>query len=213
MSDYQMYIPVVNRFDLLDKAVESAKDLWENLTIIDNSPNGLDHPYPDPIKVFRPCVPLFFSQTMNLMTSLTNKAGASIILWMHSDAEAQHGSCLKLLELARQYTAEGRKWGTLWTNYDSMAAINVHALDDIGGWDTIIIQYFSDNDTYRRMKLAGWECIDTGLPVNHNPSQTIKSDPELNFINGVTFPLAKAYYIRKHGGEPGHETFTTPFGR
>jgi hypothetical protein len=213
MSDYQMYIPFVNRVDLLDKAVASAKDLWEELTIIDNSPTGLEHPYPDPIKIFRPCVPLTFSQTMNLMTALTKKAGASIILWMHSDAAAEDGVCLKLLELARQYTAEGRKWGCLWTAYDAFSALNVPALDDIGGWDTVLPWYYSDTSTYYAMKMKGWECIDTGLPVKHTPSQTIKSDPELNFLNSVTFPLYGWYYQERWGGQPGHERFKTPFNR
>jgi len=213
MTDYQMFIPVVNRFDLLDKAVESARDLWDNLTIIDNSPDGLAHPYPDPITVCRPCVPLTFSQSMNLMTKLTKQAGGSIVLWMHSDAAAEDGVCLSLLEQAREYTATGRKWGCLWTAYDAFSALNIAALDDIGGWDTNLPWYYADTSIYYCMKARGWECIDTGLKVDHAPSRTINADPRLLFIHHITFPLSGLYYIAKHGGEPGHEKFQFPFNR
>jgi hypothetical protein len=53
--------------------------------------------------------------------------------------------------------------------------------------------------------------VESGLPVKHEPSQTIKSNPFLNHVNGITFPIYARYYNEKWGGEPGHETFDTPF--
>lgn len=89
----------------------------------------------------------------------------------------------------------------------------MEAFEAIGGWDTNLPWYYSDNDAYRRLKLAGWECIDTGLKVEHKASSTINSDSELNFLNSITFPLYGAYYARKWGGSPGNEIYTTPFNR
>ena len=212
MSDYIMFIPYVNRIDLLRKAIESASDVRDHLVIIDNSKDGLDgeHGWPT---IIRPLVPLTFSQSMNAMLKLAKERGASICVWMHSDAEAEPGVVMELITRARQYMAEGRKWGVLWTAYDALSAMNVEAFEDIGGWDVILTQYYSDNDAYYRLKLSGWECIDTGLKVKHTPSSTINSDPLLHFLNGVTFPLYGYYYQQKFGGEPGHEKYNIPFAR
>jgi hypothetical protein len=219
VNDYCMWIPVVNRFDLLHKAVSSAKDLWDGLTVIDNSSsatNGSQETLPRfgiRPAVFKPCVPLSCSQTFNYMMKETRKRGASICIWMHSDAEAEEGSCLKLLEMARQLNAERKKWGMIFTNYDALSAINNDILDIVGEWDTVLPQYFCDNDLQRRIRLAGYETVESHLPVKHEPSQTLKSDPYRQIINNVTFPLYQHYYTMKWGGSPGNETFLTPFNK
>ena len=211
MSDFKMLIPYVNRPDLLAKAVLSAQDLASQLAIIDNSVNGLhgDTGWP---AVIRPQYPLTCSQTFNFIMQLTREMGANICIWMHNDAEAGPGVCLELLNRAREYNAEGRKWGILWTYYDTLSAINTDLLDVVGEWDENLPQYFTDNDYYRRVKLAGWECIDTMLTdVKHVGSQTINSDPALKAENNRTFLMYRDYYIRKWGGEPDRETFLKPF--
>lgn len=212
MKDFRAFIPFVNRPDLLHRAVLSCKDIWEDLMIIHNSDVQLTV---TGMQNYRPIVPLSFSQTMNCILKMTKNTGPgrNICLFMHSDAEAAPGVCLNLLEEARRLTAEKKRWGVLWTAYDALAAFNVEAFDDIGGWDTNIPWYASDDDAYHRLRLAGWDCIDTGLEVKHEPSQTIKSDANLNFINSITFPLTLKYYEEKWGGRPGDEKFLTPFDR
>jgi hypothetical protein len=212
MTDYRAYIFHVNREDLLQKAVASARDLWKELTVVDNSTNGLEVPIPY-VHVLRPTVPLTAIQSINFAMMNTRTQGAKIAIWMHSDAEAHPGSCLALVEYARRMNVEGRKWGTLFTNYDALAALNTELIDTVGLWDTTFHSYFGDNDYYRRIRLAGYECIDTGIPVYHTASQTINSDPELRFRNSITFPLYQAYYVAKYGGSPGNETYSTPFNR
>jgi hypothetical protein len=212
MTDYRAYIFHVNREDLLQKAVASARDLWKELTVVDNSANGLEAPIPY-VHVLRPTVPLTAIQSINFAMVNTRAQGAKIAIWMHSDAEAHPGSCLALVEYARRMNTEGRKWGTLFTNYDALAALNTDLIDTVGLWDTTFHSYFGDNDYYRRIRLAGYECIDTGIPVYHTASQTINSDPELRFRNSITFPLYQAYYVAKYGGSPGSETYLTPFNR
>ena len=209
MTDYSAYIPVVNRFDLLDDAVKNSAFVHDNLTIIDNSPNGLDHPYA--VKVFRPEVPFTFSQSMNYEFRDTLRQGKKFCLHMHSDSVVPKGAINALLDHARLIDESGRKWGVIYTLYDIMAVYNPVAALAIGGYDTILPAYFSDNDYYYRLKLAGWELLETGIEVGHIGSQTINSDPKLKFLNGVTFPLYRHYYIQKWGGEPGHEEFTRPF--
>jgi hypothetical protein len=97
------------------------------------------------------------------------------------------------------------------TNYDALAAFNTAAFREVGGWDVHLPWYFADNSMYRKLRLAGYELIESNLPVKHEPSQTIKSDPFLNHINGITFPIYAEYYRQCWGGSPGNETFTVPF--
>lgn len=212
MSDYAAFIPFVNRRDLLEKAIASAVDLKENLRIIDNSKSGL-HGDPGWPPIIRPSVPMTFSQTLNFMLGLTKDKGKTICIWMHSDASAHPGSCLKLLELARRYTAENRKWGVLFTNYDALSAMSVEAFEKIGGWDEMFEWYASDCDAYYRLKLAGYGCINTSLPVDHSPSQTLNSDPEIRAQVEGMYHHRNRCYTEKWGGEPGHERYTTPFNR
>jgi len=95
-----------------------------------------------------------------------------------------------------EYEAAGRKWGVVFTNYDALLAMNTAVIDDVGLWDWALIWYESDIDWYYRVKLAGYEIIDTGIHVEHDYSMTIKSDPEINFINSIVHPLATEYFKR-----------------
>ena len=222
VSEFFVYMRVENRPDLLKRAVHSIPEFWNLLTIVDNSDveyripdgrliTGICDGLPVGITVMRPPVPLTFTQSHNWFYQDAKQRGAKFILWMHTDAEALDGGHLRLLELARKYTAEGRKWGLIWTNYDSLCALNLDMIADVGGYDTVFPKYFCDNDHTRRMRLAGWETIDSGIATMHIGSQTIKSDPVLNFLNAQTFDLYRDYYVKKWGGEPDHEKYTVPF--
>ena len=211
MTDYRAFIALVNREDLLRRAVESSYDVLPELTVIDNSPHGITF---DPgCKVFRAPMPIQFSHSMNYAMLETRRQGAHICLWMHCDAWAPEGAYLKLIEAIHGYEAEGRKWGVVFTNYDALVAINTALIDDVGLWDNNIPWYFSDNDFYRRVRLGGYETIDTGIEVHHDYSQTLKSDPEVSFLNSILFPMYQQFYRAKWGWVDGKETFDRPFNR
>lgn len=211
MSDYKAFIFHVNREDLTKKAVDSVEDIWANLTVVDNSDYGLSIDLGVP--VLRPPVPLTAVQSINLALISTKRSGASICLWMHNDAEAHVGSALALVSYARRMNLESRRWGVLFTNYDALSATNVRVIEELGLWDDYFRSYYGDNDFYRRVELAGFERINTDIPVDHVGSQTINSDEQWKFMNSMTFPIYGAYYERKWGGSPGRETFTQPFNR
>jgi hypothetical protein len=148
---------------------------------------------------------------MNFMLQDAKRRGCKFYFFLHSDGEVHPGFALKMLELARAQTG---KWGVIFSLYDVFAAYNVDLLEGIGLWDNNLPWYFADNDYYRRLKLAGFSVIEAGGEgVNHEASSTIKSDPNLNFLNGVTFPLYAHYYACKWGGSPGHEAFLRPFNQ
>lgn len=150
---------------------------------------------------------------MNWMLADALAKKVDFILHFHSDAFSTNPEAVsQLLAKVREYRDSGRRWACAWTFYDILWAINPRAISNVGGWDIEFTSYFTDNDMRRRLGLAGWECIDTHIEgVNHEGSATINSDPQLRYLNGVTFPLRKEYYIKKWGGEPGAERFYKPF--
>lgn len=214
---YILGIPFVNRPDLLRLAVNSVQCMWPHAFILDNSEDGeiKRHESEWPVAVRRATagLTLSFSESMNVIQVAAQSAGCNAYFFMHNDAEAHPETAEKLLRFVEETLVSGRKWGMVFTHYDTLAALNVEAVAQVGPWDVTLPQYFADNDYYRRLRLAGYESIDTGLPVTHHngASATLKSDPKRALLNHVTFPLYGAYYRAKWGGGPGHESFQRPF--
>lgn len=205
-------IPFVNREDLLRRAVNSVSAMWPHTVIVDNSDVGLD-PSAWPVEILASHVPLSFSQTMNLLQRLAKTRSCDVLCYMHNDAEACAGTAEQFLLTLEQAHASRPRWGVAFTHYDTLAAVNMKMVAEVGAWDTTLPQYFADNDYYRRIRLAGWEVIDTGLPVIHveGGSRTINNDSQRILANSVTFPLYERYYAAKWGGPPGRESYERPF--
>jgi hypothetical protein len=210
-----LFIPYLNRPDLLERAVRSAVCNGVEINIINNS-NGASIGIPGVDFIQRrPPVPLTFTQTQNWFLEIASADAdyEEFYFFMHSDAEAGAGTVQKLVEIARRLIKEGRKWGVIFTAYDSLAVFNRDAFREVRGWDTLIEWYASDCDMYRRIKLAGYELVESNLPVKHEPSQTLNADPEIKRRVDLMFPFREYYYQEKWGGSPGKERFTTPFNR
>lgn len=214
MADFAAYVFYVNRPELLLRSVSAFPELREHLTVIDNSESSDAARVLDEVRWLIPPVALTYSQSMRWMLRDAVNRGVDFIIHFHSDAFSTNPDAIQeLLTAVRQYKAEGRRWACAWTFYDILWVINPKAMLDIGGWDTEFTDYFTDQDVRRRLDLAGWECIDTHIQgIGHEGSATIRSDPKRQFLNQATFPLRRAYYISKHGGEPGSETHAYPFG-
>jgi hypothetical protein len=210
MRAIPVFIPVVNRVDLLEKAIASVPNnsLTEPI-VLNNTGGDLDiH-----CKGITPSVPLTASQTLNLMQKIAKMAQSPFYFFMHNDAEAEPGTVERLYEMAYRKHSQRAKWGVIFTFYDTLAAYNTEAFDAVGKWDTNLPQYYTDNDMYRRLKIAGYELAESGLTVKHVGSQTINSDPLRKRINDITFPIYTRYYAEKWGGPPGNETFLRPWNQ
>jgi GT2 family glycosyltransferase len=205
-------IPVVSRTDLLIRALQSVRPLWPHTLVIDNSESGLA-PEAWPVPILRPPVPLTFAQTMNLLSRFAVERECDAMLFMHDDAEAVRDTAERLVAIVDEAVTVERRWGVAFTRYDCLAALSTRMIREVGEWDTVLPQYFSDCDYYRRVRLAGFELIETGLPVVHvdQGSNTLRSDPRREFLNRVTMPLYAMYYSSKWGGRPGQEKFALPF--
>ncbi len=209
MSAIPVFIPVVNRIDLLRKAVDSVPRRATTAPVVIDNTGGefLDVSCEKVI----PSVPLTASQTLNLMQAIAIDRKVPFYFFMHNDTEAGPETVEKLYEMAMHKCSTDPKWGVIFTLYDTLAAYHTAAFDAVGPWDTNLPQYFTDNDMYRRLRLAGYELSESNLPVTHVGSQTIHSDPIRKLVNDITFPIYTRYYAAKWGGGPDRETFERPF--
>ena len=216
MNDYAIFVPVVNRFDLLDEAVASTGDY--PITIIDNSDGALGKRYDDPrIEIYVPPVPLHFTQTHNLEFKMAKEKGAKYLVHLHSDAKFPPEKILDIVEKARQADADGRKWLVGFTLYEILAIYNIESALALGGYDWLICNfYFADNLLWRKAKLLGYERLEFGgQDVLHNGggSVTLNNNDKWKVRNGYTFPLAQILYRQVWGGDPDRETYEFPFNQ
>jgi hypothetical protein len=208
----------VNRVDLLVKAVNSIPSLWKNAVIIDNSPNmslaeaaGLQNSVP----IYAPPFPFTLTQTMNFLHRIAAELNCDSVLFMHNDAEAQAGTPENFMAVLNHLQKYDIRWGAIFTNHHTIVAYNMAAVRQVGPWDTVFPHYLADHDYHRRLKLAGYALVDSGLPVHHHNggSNTINSDVHLKEMNDLTFPLYEAYYHSKWGGKVGEEYYPLLFNQ
>lgn len=209
MSAIPVFIPYVNRPDLLGNSIASIpRRLITRTFVINNS--GKDMSRIVGADALTPPVPLTFAQTQNYMLYLARGWDVPFYLFMHSDAEAGPETIEKLYKMAMHECSQ-RQWGAIFTAYDALAAFNTAAFQAIGGWDTALEWYASDADAYRRLRLAGYPTLESNLPVTHEPSQTLNSDPMIRLRVDVMFEARRKWYVEKWGGDIGAETFEKPF--
>ena len=205
---YLHFIPYVNGFDLLTKAVLSVNELWPRTIIIDNrndeslpNPNDPSCPWYKRVAVIKPIVSLNTAQTMNMMWRIAVEQECSFFTWMHNDGEALDGAGGKLIKFVEELT---EPWGIVYTNYDVLAAYNVEAINLVGGWDALRFPYyFLDNDIAKAVESVGFPTLNSGLGdlVKHNngASNTIHSDPVRNEVNRMTFSVCDQMFRKKWG--------------
>jgi predicted O-methyltransferase YrrM len=210
VGDHLLFIPVVNRLDLLQEAVESIPPAVRAVVV--DQTNGLG----DQIKALLPGhvgyvkTPkrLLFSEVQNAMLHAASLLGVKTLMFMHSDGKCDPTVVEKLVHAS----SDESDWGVIFTNYDVLCAFNVRGLlDRVGFWDETFEWYASDCDFYRRIVLSGLRIVETGLPVDHRPSSTINSDPsEMVRVNAAADKRVN-HYRHKWGGRPGHERNKIPY--
>lgn len=203
---------VVNRTDLLRRAVESVRPLWPIALIIDNSPLGNVASEEWPVPVVRPSVPLSVAQSMNFLTRLAAERGCSAFGYQHNDAEVHGDGANHLLEIVNR--TGDKRWASILTNYDVFSAYNMAAVQDVGPWDTDfpMADYRIDVDWFYRARTRGWEILQAeGIEVTHHLSQTCASDPARMRRKALLEPFNDLHYRHKWGGTSHEEAFVTPF--
>lgn len=214
-SLFSINISYVGGPDYLKRAIESVGDYKDNLVVLDSRESealsyaevGLNYD-----QVVRPLIPLSHTQSHNWFRAQAIMYNRPFYMVMHNDAEASDEVIEKLMDRAAEIA--DKPWAVLFTNYDALAVYNTRAAVAAGPWDwKLFPSYYSDNDYYRRLKIAGFYLEDTGLPVKHVGSHIInKVDKRAKYLNHMLLSgFAREAYIRKWGGPPGEETYTKEF--
>lgn len=194
------------------KALTTAKMVSSHVLIMDNSEGGLQLEGSE-VEVLRYRVPYTFSQSQNWARSYAIEHGCTHYYYLHTDCEAPEQSCVKLRREVDRLLELGARWGSVWTNYDTLCAYSVECMKVIGEWDISFPSYFVDNDYYRRMKLANYPVVDLGVVTHHVGSASMKSDPRIELLVASSFTLYEELYARKWGGKVGEETYLVPYNR
>jgi GT2 family glycosyltransferase len=206
-------VPTFNRYDLLQKCVDSAfagTVKPDAIVVVDN---GLALADDDPrVDLYTPPLNLGVAATWNWF--IKNVPEYRIIV--NDDIEFHADTIEKIVEKLREgYDFVRMPDGKV--NCFSCFGIADTAVEKIGYFDENIsprYAYYEDNDYMRRMMLAK---VSVGVAITtafHGGSQTLKKfNPLETSEHWRKFELAKANYIRKWGGEPNHEIFNTPYNR
>lgn len=134
------------------------------------------------------------------------------VIVVGSDTEMEAGFLEKFLE---DYEANNYDFATVeapigWNCW----VMNRNCYNTVGTFDNNLFPaYYEDNDYQRRVVLSGLSygtCGNLG-DISHYGSATIQLDNNKRLANDVTFMMNKEYFIKKWGGLPGQETYTTPF--
>ena len=218
MTKKFIFIPFVNNFYLLEKAINSVPDnLFDEYFIFNNSENKI------PIdtkhfKVIDKFGRLTFKETQNAMREFAIINNYDYYCFMHNDGEIVDDTTERLIQMADEYILNNKKWSVIFTNYDVFCAYSTECVNKIGKWGDNLWPkeqqsgYYLDNDYYRRMKLSGYEVLQlSNANVLHNePSNTIKRGKEKAMWDAQSKKIIN-YYSKKWGGEPGKEIYKIPW--
>lgn len=213
-------IPVLNRYDTLAKAVESAfagSRKPDGLLIVDNG-GKLDIDayarYTPIYNVVEPGTNIGCARSWNAFYKLTGTEWQPLIT--NDDVEF-YPDTIGVLErdiLLHPFVYPGsvNKEGNVMNAF-SMFMLRRNIFAEIGEFDeTFWPAYFEDNDYALRLTRKGYTLHASDCSYGHVGSATRASllPGELDQHHHY-FRVARSWYKRKWGGLPGSEVFTTPY--
>lgn len=189
-------IPILNRYDLLEKSIASIDFPVKEILVLDNG-DGIDKElsseFVEKIRVLRLPSNLGLSASWNLGFKLYPHEK----FWIISSADTVFNSG----NLEKLYNMSAENKFILSSAGYGFFSIGEDILRKTGLFDEYFYPiYFEDNDYDDRMKLAGLEnnIINADIVVNDNGgSQTIKSSEKFTNANDRTFLENEKYYKNK----------------
>jgi GT2 family glycosyltransferase len=186
-----LIVPVLNRYDLLQRMLDSVDIPVDHLLVIDNG-LGADLRFSDKFKkatVLQMPANLGVSGSWNLGIKSFPYAERWFIA--SNDVIFQPGALAKLSEARRDeitLTGEAPHW--------QVFALGDEAVNDIGLFDeSLFPAYFEDNDYMRRAEFVGVNIRRLDINVKHDNSSTIKAGYEQK--NAKTFFANQRYFESK----------------
>jgi GT2 family glycosyltransferase len=194
-----LIVPVLNRYDLLDRMVSSIDYPVGHLLIIDNGAS-------DVLEDMTVDVPACVEHTTYLPMPANLGVAASWNLGMKSfpyadrwffasnDVQFQPGALQGLSEArSDEITLSGAfpYWQAFSLGYEAVKRVGL--FDECGFFPA----YFEDTDYLRRANHLGVPVRKIDIPLSHENSSTINSDPRLRQENSRTFSSNNAYHDDK----------------
>jgi GT2 family glycosyltransferase len=191
-------VPLLNRPDLLDRLLASIDYPVRDLLIIDNGGVMKWRPRCDmaeKIHMLRMPTNLGVPASWNLAIKLLMPK-APWLMVCNSDAYFPEGSLERFAVEARTDALVLAQAAPSWACF----TVGEEVVSTVGLFDEgIHPAYFEDDDYQRRCTFHGFPTVHSSIPVNHDNSSTINSDPVLRRKNDMTFGANAAYYRDKVG--------------
>lgn len=188
-------IPVLNRYDLLDKNLETIDYQIDEILIINNGKENYESKRKDlNVRVLNLPSNLGMSGSWNL----TIKLYPHNSYWMFASADNEWlpGS------LEKFHLASGPN-NTILTNEGwGCFSVGENVIREVGLFDEFFYPiYYEDTDYYERVMRSnlkdGYAHGSIEVNVPHGASQTIKSDVSLSNKNNKTFSINEKYFNKK----------------
>jgi GT2 family glycosyltransferase len=199
-------IPILSRPDLLWNMLASIDVPVGRIVVVDNGDVvPVEEERARGITVIRPRSNLGVGASWNLII----KTNPTAKWW----AIANFDITFALGDLAR-LAGHMEKTNGLGLLGGGFAAFGIRreAIEKVGWFDeNFVPAYYEDNDYDYRCRLADvpMEGLPTGM--HHLISSTLNGSEKYRNQNARTFPENYRYYLKKWGGTPYHEVYTSPF--
>lgn len=190
-----LIVPVLNRYDLLARMLESIDVRIGKLIVIDNG-GELEQTFDKPDLVDRAYV---LSLPSNLGVAASWNLGIKLLpherVWYFgsNDVVYQPGA-LNMLSTASQGSLTLSTGFPHWHTF----AIGEDVIRRCGLFDERFAPaYFEDNDMLRRVQFCGLPVTHLPLPIHHDNSSTLNSDERFQAHNQRTFDMNGRFYQQK----------------
>jgi GT2 family glycosyltransferase len=201
-------VPVLTRYDLLDRLIESALGgsvAPDRIVVVDNGGRDFLIREDARVEVISRGRNVGVSGAWNLILERATELGADRCAISNDDVELRQLTLGEILSYeADLVRAPGFAFFVL-----RPSVVELVGWFDENTWPA----YFEDQDFSRRCRLSGVAMIDPqGIDIGHVGSATLRSwsaSQQLAFAR--RFQEIQSYYVRKWGGQPGQERFDRPF--
>jgi len=190
-----MVVPVLNRYDLLQRMLDSIDYPVRDLLIIDNG-NGLE----DVTVPWRVADAHILRLPANLGVSGSWNFGIKMFphaeKWLFASNDVVFGrGALETLSEARGDEIVLSDVFPFWHTF----SVGDEAVSRLGLFDEcgFFPAYYEDNDYQRRADYHGVTVRKLAFPVTHDNSSTIRSDESFNQANSQTFARNKKHFDNK----------------
>lgn len=193
-----LIVPVLNRYDLLDRMIASIDHPVKHLLIIDNGAS-------DVLEDMSIDVPACVAHTTYLPMPANLGVAASWNLGIKSfpydDRWFIASNDVRFEPGALQSLSEARideiTLSSMFPHWQAFS-LGYEAVKGVGLFDEgFFPAYFEDNDYQRRAEHAGVNVVHIDVPMIHDNSSTLRSDPHFVRKNSNTFSNNQTHYSNK----------------